>query len=222
MDPALIVSPHLDDAVLSVGQVMAGRPDMTVATVFSGVPRSCQQLTEYDRNCGFESAELAISARRHEDALALGTLYARPVWLDFVDHQYQHGQPANEAAIVDGLAVVADEIGPRLLIGPLGLAHPDHHTTRRAYQRLVADCGIEAWLYEDLPARVLWPEEVPEALAWWKGMGHRPELGFVGTGPLARKQEALACYRSQLWALDALSDHAYLVPERLYRLWPAS
>ena len=65
MQPALIVSPHLDDAVLSVGQVMAGRPDMTVATVFSGVPRRCGpgDLTTYDRDCGFTSAAKAISVK---------------------------------------------------------------------------------------------------------------------------------------------------------------
>lgn len=218
MDAALIVSPHLDDAVLSVGQVMAGRVDMTVATVFSGVPNDCRQLTSYDANCGFESAELAIRARRGEDAAALRCLDAHPYWLDFADNQY--GEPVNEPAIVDALAAAVDEVAPKLLIGPLGLAHPDHHTTRRAYQRLVVDTTIEAWIYEDLPSRVMWPEEVPEALAWWKEKGHRPELGFVGTGPLRRKQEALGCYASQLWALRGLNEHAYLVPERVWRLWP--
>lgn len=218
MEAALIVSPHLDDAVLSVGQVMAGRPDMTVATVFSGVPHDCQQLTSYDANCGFTHAAQAITVRRGEDSAALGVLSARPMWLDFADDQYE--QPANEAAIVDALAAATADVVPALLIGPLGLAHPDHHATRRAYQRLIADHPtIEAWIYEDLPSRVLWPEEVPEALAWWKERGHRPELGFVGTGPLARKQEALDCYASQRGLLDALSEHAYLCPERLWRLW---
>jgi LmbE family N-acetylglucosaminyl deacetylase len=219
MQPALVVSPHLDDAVLSVGQVMAGRPDMTVATVFSGVPKRCTMLTTYDHDCGFESAELAVAARRDEDRTALQSLAAHAAWLDFPDHQY--GQPTNEAAIVDALAAVTADVAPTLLIGPLGLIHEDHHTTRRAFQRLVATHNIEAWIYEDMPYRVLFPEEVPEALAWWKGMGHRPELGFVGTGPLERKEAAIACYTSQLWALKALNEHCCLVPERLYRLWPA-
>lgn len=216
MEPALVVSPHLDDAVLSVGQLMAGRPDMTVATVFSGVPLKCKQVTTYDADCGFGSAAETINARRDEDSAALRHLDATPWWLDFPDHQYH--QPANEAAIVDALAATVADVAPTLLIGPLGLIHEDHHTTRRAFQRLVATHNIEAWIYEDMPYRVLFPEEVPEALAWWKGMGHRPELGFVGTGPLERKRQALACYTSQLWALNA---HCCLVPERLYRLWPA-
>lgn len=218
MEPALIVSPHLDDAVLSVGQVMAGRPNMTVCTVFAGVPQDRGQFTTYDLDCGFRSAEESIHIRRDEDRAALARLKGRPCWLDFPDHQY--GEPVNEAAIVDALTDVVEQVQPTLLLGPLGLAHPDHHTTRRVYQRLVSRVGIEAWVYEDLPSRVLWPEEVPEALAWWKGAGHRPELGFVGTGPLRRKLEAVGCYRSQLWALKGLNEHAYQVPERVWRLWP--
>jgi LmbE family N-acetylglucosaminyl deacetylase len=217
MDPALIVSPHLDDAILSAGQVMASRSEMTVTTVFSGVPQDCTMLTTYDANCGFASAVEAIAARRAEDRAALQILDADPVWLDFADHQY--GEPADDADIADQLAAVAAFASPTLLIGPLGLAHPDHHTTRRAYQALVATTGIEAWIYEDLPSRVLWPEEVPVALDWWREMGHKPELGFVGSGSLERKEAALSCYRSQLWALNGLSEHACLVPERLWRLW---
>lgn len=218
MEPAIVVSPHLDDAVLSVGQVMAGRPNMTVCTVFSGIPRVSGQLTTYDRDSGFRSAEEAVQVRREEDRAAVARLKGRSYGFDFADSQY--GEPVNEAAIVDAIAAAVEQIKPTLILGPLGLAHPDHHTTRRAYQHFVADSDIEAWIYEDLPSRVLWPEEVPEALAWWKGNGHRPELGFVGTGPLRRKQEALACYRSQLWALKGLNEHAYLVPERVWRLWP--
>lgn len=217
MEAALIVSPHFDDAVLSVGQVMAGRPNMTVATVFASPPRHAAMSTPYDKACGFDSAADAIRGRRAEDLAALGLLDARHRWLKFADHQYQ--EPADEALILEKLTQVVARLSPRLMIGPLGLAHPDHHTTRRVYQRLVATIDVETWIYEDLPSRVLWPEEVPEALAWWKGMGHKPELGFIGDGPLSRKQEALACYASQMKILDALSEHAYLVPERLWRLW---
>jgi LmbE family N-acetylglucosaminyl deacetylase len=216
MDPALVVSAHLDDAVLSVGQVMAGRPNMTVATVFAGRPTDRTVQTTYDANCGFANAGRAIEQRRREDRAALRSLKARARWLRFCDDQY--GEPAEEGAIVEALLDVVAHVRPTLLLGPLGLSHPDHLTARRAYRRIVADTGIEAWIYEDMPYRVLFPEEVSEALAWWKEKGHRPELGFVGTGPLERKKAALSRYRSQMWAIDALSEHAYLCPERLWRL----
>ena len=213
---ALIVSPHLDDAVLSVGQVMAGWPAMTVCTVFAGLSSQPSMQTSYDQDCGFTSAARAVARRRAEDKAALHVLNAQAVWLDFPDGQY--GDPVEEGAIVEALLDVASRVRPSVLIGPLGLVHPDHHTTRRAYERVVAATKSEAWVYEDLPSRVLWPEEVPGALAWWAEHGHRPDLDFVGTGPLERKQKALSRYTSQLGALTALNEHCCFVPERLWRL----
>lgn len=191
---------------------------MTVCTVFAGAPSTPMMQTTYDRDCGFGSAGRAITRRRAEDKGALHILNAKAVWLDFIDHQY--GEPADEQHIVDALIEVVERVQPRLILGPLGLAHPDHRTTRRAFCRLLARIGIEGWAYEDMPSRVLYPEEVPEALRWWGENGFHPELGFVGTGPLERKQKALGRYTSQLWALTALNEHCCFVPERVHRLWP--
>jgi len=43
----LVVSPHLDDAVLSCGRLLAGRPGSVVATVFAGVPSRPDQCTDW-------------------------------------------------------------------------------------------------------------------------------------------------------------------------------
>lgn len=215
VDVCLVMAPHCDDAVLSVGQFMAGRPDCVVVTVMAGTPNRNLMLTTYDANSGFTSAGRAMIARRAEDRDALAVLGATPYHLDFVDHQYREGT-SDEGEIADQLAAVALEVEAQAFLGPLGLAHPDHYTVRRAYQQLVArHPHIEAWLYEDLPARILWPEQVPDALDWWRGMGHDPQLGFFGTGPIEVKEEALSCYASQLWALNR---HAVLCPERLWRI----
>jgi hypothetical protein len=53
MRAALVISPHLDDAILSAGQFLVGRPHVTVATVFAGTPPTTDVLTSYDRSCGF-------------------------------------------------------------------------------------------------------------------------------------------------------------------------
>lgn len=216
MDPALLVSPHADDLALSCGQLMAGRPDCVAVTVFAGVPERPRQLTTYDKDCGFRNAAQAVTSRRYEDIKAMGLLGATAVHLDFPDSQY--GEDVEEAAITADLLDQTYRENLTTIVGPLGLAHPDHHTVRRAFQAvLAARPDLQGWVYEDLPARVWWPEQVPDALDWWRGMGYTPTLDFFGTGPLERKREAVECYRSQLWALGE-GLHGVLVPERLWRL----
>lgn len=213
MDPVLIVSPHMDDAVLSAGQLMAGRPDMVVCTVFAGRAPDPHQRTTYDANCGLDDAAHAMRARAIEDDRALHVLRARARRLGFVDHQYAPDDRPAAEAIAHAVMAVADEVRPDMVLWPVGLGHPDH--------RLVAAAGrlcvgrVPRYVYEELPYRVLHPEQVPGALADW-GV---PYLAgdFLGTGPEATKGRAMACYTSQLWALDR---NAWRCPER-FHLVPA-
>lgn len=68
-------------------------------TPFAGVPSDAEQLTAWDRACGFASAHQAIGVRREEDAAALAQLQAMPQWLDFGDRQY--GASPSAAALAD-------------------------------------------------------------------------------------------------------------------------
>ena len=56
MRAVLAISAHLDDAVLSAGQFIAGRPDCVIATVLAGTPSTKAVLTAYDAKTGFKSA----------------------------------------------------------------------------------------------------------------------------------------------------------------------
>ena len=222
MDPFVIISPHMDDALLSCGQLMAGRPDITVVSVFTGVPERRRMLTSYDRNCGFRSAVDAVTQRKREDEAATRLVDAAPpVWLEFVDNQYALTWSSSEeldliVGIADALGRVVDESGAATVVGPLGLAHPDHHRTMRAWEIVAtARPHLDAWLYADQPSTALYPWLVSPALDWWRGMGHQPTIGFLGTGPVERKEQAVACYRSQLWALNR---YAYLAPEHVWCL----
>ncbi|MCV5262168.1 PIG-L family deacetylase, partial [Escherichia coli] len=76
----LVISPHLDDGVFGCGQLLAAHPGSTVLTVFAGVPEAAP-APEWDRRCGFTSAQAAMAARREEDRRALTRLAARPLWL---------------------------------------------------------------------------------------------------------------------------------------------
>lgn len=234
VDPAIVVQPHLDDGPLSVGQMMAGRPDCILTTVFAGTPTEGDVSTAWDKNCGWSSAAIAMGMRKMEDEKAARILSATTVWLDFLDHQYREVGLTNHLAvwddtIADALLDVArplvEQLGHITIVGPMGLGHPDHHMTRRAVELAAKALGsaVELWLYEDAPYRVLEPDSVPDALGWWRGMGWDPVIGFLGTGPLAVKRRAVEAYKSQVsWPPEFEGLHAVLVPERLWRAWPTT
>jgi LmbE family N-acetylglucosaminyl deacetylase len=219
MRAVLVISAHLDDAALSCGQFLAGRPEVTVATVFAGTPSTKSVLTAYDSKTGFKSAVEAMEARRAEDQEAMGVLHARAVHLDFVDSQY--GGKFKTSGLVKRLQELIDEIHPEFVVGPLGLVHSDHEVVRDAVLDATSAAARPVWLYEDLPYRVAAPEAIPAALDALRGRGYELELGFIGTGPIDKKMDALWCYRSQMGLPEFENRHELLVAERSWRITKA-
>src|SRR4051794_3926081 len=101
----VVVSPHLDDAVLGCGQLMAQWPGATVITVFAGNPAAYPTpQREWDRQSGFAPGDDVMAARRVEDAKALAVLDATPQHLDFVEYTYNPGdKPVRPAVIAPSL-----------------------------------------------------------------------------------------------------------------------
>jgi LmbE family N-acetylglucosaminyl deacetylase len=188
-----------------------------VLTVATHAPRE-PMSTDFDQRSGFSSAREACYRRRMEDRAACAVLGASPVHLGMVDGQY--GTPLDAHDVAGRLLATLIEIQPAVIVAPLGLVHPDHLAVAEACRLLLAD-GAEAdwWLYEDQPSRVLYPETVDDALTVWRRVLSEDlgvlTLDFLGTSDLDRKEEAVRCYASQLWALDL---HAVLCPERMWRV----
>jgi LmbE family N-acetylglucosaminyl deacetylase len=111
-----------------------------------------------------------------------------------------------------------DELDPEFVLAPLGLVHPDHVAVREAVIEAMTERETPLWLYEDLPARVHHPDSVVEALNELTAAGYESELGFIGTGSIAKKMDALWCYRSQMGLPDFENRHCLLVPERFWEL----
>jgi LmbE family N-acetylglucosaminyl deacetylase len=228
MDPLMVVSPHLDDAVLSCGQLMAGRPDCVVATLFTACPEVAQS-TPFDASCGFADSTTAMIARMLEDHQACERLSAKPVHLGFLDGQYL-GLDPGDVRDVDPLYETLASLWASLeypdVLAPLGIAHPDHVAVSIACHILCDDVRKrrkEMFAYEELPARVLWPDLAADALAYWRA-NTKPwewEPAFIGTGSKVAKAHAVRAYRSQVGNIYGLADGAgrtcLFVPERYYR-----
>jgi LmbE family N-acetylglucosaminyl deacetylase len=208
----VVFSPHLDDAVLSVGQVIAAAEDVTVVTVFAGVSPS-GAAGEFDRQCGFVDSRTAITHRRQEDCVAIGLLGARAVHLDFPDRQYGHS--VDDAALVDRLAETLERAHPSVVLGPVGLGHPDHRQLGRVWPLAARRIGIAARAYEELPYRVKSPNRTRRAVREFVRV-HDAIPARLPSADVGRKAHAILAYASQLrWVfpLDCLQ------PERLWRMW---
>lgn len=214
-----IISPHLDDAVLSLGDFLArNEVPVSVVTVLAGIP-GFLPLTKYDFDCGFSSGAEAMGRRRVEDKDALAFLRCEAHHLDFLDMQY--GIEQNPEQIKAALKPHLDmAFGPVYV--PLGLVHPDHELVARcAMEMLLPQEGREIFVYEDAPSRVLYPESVREAILLLGGRGWVVSDAIYVPQELdlmRRKMQAIHHYRSQLWSLDLASS---LAPERIHPVVPS-
>jgi LmbE family N-acetylglucosaminyl deacetylase len=199
----IVISPHIDDAVFSCAEVLAGAK---VITICAGIPAPDVPPSHFDRAARFRSAAEAVRARIVEDDRALSVLGAEAVHLNCLDGTYAQGEPL---AMAVTRALAHAEPG-EVVLGPLGLRHPDHEIVAAAFRATVRAQGLNAWIYEELPYAHLWPEYIGPALM----------LARVSTGTLARasgrgKRAAVRCYRSQLKGMNV---EALFGPERYHRL----
>lgn len=122
----VILSPHLDDAVLSLGAWIAERSrkneEILIITVFAGDPDSTSPSSEWDALCGFHTAGAAARARREEDQRACAIVGAQTKWLPFADTQYgSHDANLVWGSLQDDLSQAA-----AVLVPGFPLTHPDH------------------------------------------------------------------------------------------------
>ena len=182
-----------------------------MVTVTAGRPGP-HPLTEWDAKCGFHDGDDVVGARRKEDEAALSLLGARPLWLDFLDHQYAPEAPVAEVA--EALERALGDFG--VVASPLGLAHGDHLVTAAACLEVARRHPEKSWfLYED----VIYRETVggtEDALSRLRDLGFALE---EATFPVddGLKRAAIAAYASQVRGLGRLLDDAY-APERYWTM----
>jgi LmbE family N-acetylglucosaminyl deacetylase len=223
----VVLSPHLDDGVLSCGGRLAataaagGRA--AVATLFAGddpVAPVNPLAGELRRVWNLPPGEV-IAARRGEDLEACRRLGVEAIHWRFPEALYRtssagaplyptiaalYGEPAPEdSALVDELAAEISALPPAgLLLAPLAVGgHVDHRLARRAAEA----SGREVAFYEDFPyvewKRLALGRALGLALPWTFAAprGWCAETLPVGDDLLARRAEAILAYASQVPAL---------------------
>ncbi|MEW6567445.1 MAG: PIG-L family deacetylase [Chloroflexota bacterium] len=210
----IYLSPHLDDAVLSCGGLIANQVaegnGVTVLTVFAGDPGP-GPLSDFAQALHqlWGGSPNLVGDRRTEDRLACGRLGASVVHMLLPDAIYRHGPDAgvryaSEEAIFGPLHPrdldVLEEIHQRLssacppeavVYCPLGLGfHVDHRLTRAAAERL----GRPLWYYQDFPYAAR-GGEVPAELGPPPGREH---LVPLSPEEIESWAAAIAEYRSQV------------------------
>jgi LmbE family N-acetylglucosaminyl deacetylase len=156
--PIAILSPHLDDAVLSCWDVLSGPDDVLVVNVFAGLPSPGAPPGWWDAICGLHDSHAAVGTRLAEDRAALALAGREPINLSFLDHQYRDGDlpvGAIASALRDVLPPHAVVLAPGALAHEpfhptLPEPHPDHVAVRSAALELFDD-GYPLALYADLP-----------------------------------------------------------------------
>jgi LmbE family N-acetylglucosaminyl deacetylase len=175
----LVISPHLDDAVISVGATIAHRTlrglTTEVATVFAGAnpDRLSRAARAFHRDCGLGAN--AVAVRKKEDAEALAALGASSKHLRYLDAIYRAAPNGRRLArhrqhmfktsvseeehlvtdIAETLADLATRFEPEVVLTCAGFgSHIDHVVTRAATQRWTRRERRPLLLWEDLPYMV--------------------------------------------------------------------
>jgi LmbE family N-acetylglucosaminyl deacetylase len=240
--PAVVVSPHLDDAVLSASMRLA-EGGAAVVTVFAGVPAAGTVPPVWDRMTGAFDSVARMRERLAEDDEALARLGQVPTLrLDELDGQYRN-RPADPGWLGKLLAECLAGAGEIWLPSAVG-GNPDHAAVRDA-ALAAADAapGAAVYVYADFPY-ITWGGGWP---SWVTGIAPEPyldvavwleaELRAGGFDPdrlepvvrvlddaeQARKRHAMDAYRTQLPALGLDSrrldtDHDLLRYELAWRL----
>jgi LmbE family N-acetylglucosaminyl deacetylase len=235
--PVVIVSPHLDDAVLSCWSELTSDRDVLVANVFAGLPPP-GSLSYWDRLTGASDSTARMEERLKEDESALALAGCRSVNLGFLETEFRRRSPSI-AALVSALAEHVPTAA-RVWI-PAGIGGHTDHLIVREMSGVIASYGVPVDLYAELPYSFLhgWPAWVTGSApnpylsvdAYWErylSAGGRaqtaltPEVRELDQHQAAAKLEAIRAYRTQYPALaggerETLADPLVLRYEVIWR-----
>lgn len=230
--PAVVLSPHPDDAVLSAWSVLRASGELTVVNVFAGVPE-VGLPRRADRLVRATDSRANVRARLAEDREALALAGRTALNLDFLDEQHRHTDP--EAAELE--ADFTEQLPQAsALYAPAGIrGDRDHELVRDVALDLGRRNRVPVVLYAELPqaAHYGWPawvtgdepdDSLDPEVDWELALGAAavdrdtlvPAIARLEPPAAAEKLRALGCYRSRFSLLNrgplGLLDHPRVLP----------
>jgi hypothetical protein len=232
----IVLSPHLDDAVLSTWRLLGGREDVRLINVFAGIPSAGAGLAGWDQYTGADSSTARMGERLIEDRSALAIAGRSATNLGLLENQYRR-EPVGEA---DLRAAVEPHLAADARIWvPAALGeHPDHVAVRELGAAL-RERGFDVGVYADIPSATSagWPHWVTgqpkdpfldNDFRWQRALA-RSRIAFgemqatpIRLTPQERDAKLRACrrYRSQMPSLEKgplqAVTHPALFPFEVY------
>jgi LmbE family N-acetylglucosaminyl deacetylase len=205
---AVVLSPHLDDAVLSIGATInslrRGGADVVLVTAFAGDPRREARASYWDAKRGVGDKARAVALRQAEDDAAVGLLDIKAVNLPFDDFAY--APPRDPDAMFAAMQPQLED-ADMVFIPGWPLLHADHrYLSVLVLQRLVN--GV-LFFYEERPYSAL-PLRIVRRMVRGRtvpSITHETGCDLIWRPSLTRaedfaaKRAAVACYQGELAAL---------------------
>lgn len=192
----VVVSPHLDDGVFSLGATIAGAARagarVEVLTVFGCDPESDAPANGWDSRGGFTTEGEAATARRAEDAEACRLVGAEPHWLSFRGGGYtvEKDSDAIFAALTERIS------GANVVLVPgFPLRNEDHAWLARLFAERNPAPASRRGHYVELPYAYVARKELGLPSTEW-------ERQPVALADRLSKRGALLAYASQLRMLS--------------------
>ncbi|MEI6352362.1 MAG: PIG-L family deacetylase [Candidatus Nomurabacteria bacterium] len=205
----IILSPHLDDAVISLGGFIYKHPDNTkVITIFSGKPKT-NKVRIWDLWCGFKNSSQALKSRLTENDTALtslGLIKANIINLDFLDYQYTNKKERERNGNIMN-EILSDKLLDTLnkgkckninLFAPIAIKHKDHefvHNFLNYFKKnnLNSNFNIQFFFYEDYPYFF----KFKKSKGYFQYLSHEKENFLLTKKDLEIKINAIGIYKSQ-------------------------
>jgi LmbE family N-acetylglucosaminyl deacetylase len=218
----IILSPHFDDAVLSLGGLLAKKEHPTlVATFFTGTPEIAT-TTHWDTISGFKDSKEAgqVRTKENDDALAMYNLTIRNY--SYLEKQYGRDETdlliqADISRDIQALiAAHADknvDIYSPAAVYTSDITNPDHELLYRAFidvARNYPQQRVHFFIYEDFPYIKKFMEHSVKSLQ--RNLENDTDLLFsknmisLSAYNVSTKIDSLKKYPSQVKAFSALKE----------------